>query len=77
MLVKVRTVAPGPITEPMVGRDGGAEGLVMHAAASGAAGVRERDPGAKNRKGVFSKGRSESEMGMPGGQNPLRLLHTP
>lgn len=61
----------------MVDRDGGAKGLVMQAATSGAGGVRERDPGAENRKRVLSKGRSESEKGMPSGQNPLRLLHTP
>lgn len=47
----VRTVAPGPITEPM---GGGGEGT--HAATSGAPGVRESDPEAENRKGCSPVG---------------------
>lgn len=43
----------------------------MHAATSGAPGVRERDPGAENRGGVFPKGRSEEEMGVPHAAQPL------
>lgn len=64
-------VAPRPITELVPAVEWG-EG-----ATAGVPGARETDPGVESRKGTFSNGKSEEEMGVLGKQDPWRLLQAP